>query len=138
MSTRTMTTFACTLGLAGLLALAGCHGPGGAAIPYTGGTQTYESTAFSPKTVRIVDTRTNETIFVMDVPVGQWLTIDFVEGEGDDPDVTPDELRYQVWEAGSITGSLRNSISVPPYRSLKVEVDIRSGPEYAPRMSSAG
>lgn len=113
------------------LTLGGCHGPGGALIGYTGASQTYASTTWSPKTVRVLDLRTNETVFEVDVPVGQQLTIDFIEEGGDDPVYTPSRMRYQIWEVGTRTGKLQNSLTVPSAKDRLVVVDVRQGPEYA-------
>lgn len=128
MATRTTVSLACTLGLAALLA--GCHTPGGAG--YTGASQTYVSSVWSPKTVTVIDTRTNEPVFQMEVPVGQQLSIQFVEKDGDDPVYSPARMRYQLWEAGKSYGSLQNSMTVPSAGSRKVIVDVREGPEYPP------
>ncbi len=129
MATRTTVSLACTLGLAGVL-LAGCHSPGGAG--YTGASQTYESTVWAPKTVTVMDIRTNEPVFQMEIPVGQQLSLQFVEDDGDDPVYTPARMRYQLWEAGRNFGNLESSMTVPGAESRKVIVDVRQGPEYPP------
>jgi hypothetical protein len=128
MSTRA-TVLACSL--AASIAIIGCHRPQGAMMAYTGGSHTYYSTEDQPKTVRITDVRTNEVIFSMDVPAGKQLTMDFVPGEGDDPVYTPDLMRYHVWDIGTETGVLENSLTVPAANSRRIDVFLREGPEYA-------
>lgn len=115
-----------------LLPLAGCHGPGGAFMPYTGGTQTYRSYESLPKTVQLIDARTGDVLFHQDIPPGQQLTIDFIAGGGDDAVQTPDLMRWQVWDGGRRYGKLRNAMSVPNAASRRLDVFLRDGMEYAP------
>jgi hypothetical protein len=122
---------------AALAALSGCHNPKGGVMPFTGGSTTYRSTEFSPKTATMIDLRTGETIFTLDIPPGQELTYDFKEGEGDDPVNTPDLMRYQVSPIGTKFGRLRNSMSVPNAASRRMDVVIRTGPEFAPQPPEA-
>ncbi len=117
---------------AALLAAGGCYSPGGGLLPRTGAAQTYWSTEIMPATVTIVDTRTEEAIFSIEIPVGKQLTFDFVEGEGDDPVMTPDLMRYQVFDLGTSIGKLRNSLTVPNRSCRRIDVDYRPAPEYRP------
>lgn len=117
---------------AATISLNGCYKPGGAFLPYTGAPQTYYSTESSPKSVTLVDVRTNEIIFSIDIPVGQQLTMDFVAGSGDDPVHTPDLMRYQLWPIGTTTGRMRNAMTVPNAWARRVDIDIRDSMEYAP------
>jgi hypothetical protein len=121
--------------MAGMLsaaaALAGCHSPKGGMMPFTGGSTTYQSTERSPKSVRLVDTRTSEVVFEMDIPVGKELTLDFQKGKGDDPVRTPDLMRYQLFDIGTIIGRLRNSMTVPNAQCRRLEMWIREAPEWA-------
>jgi len=117
-------------GLSGILLLAGCHGPSGAFMPYTGGSQTYTSTEMQPKNVRILDNRSGEVLFDIEIPVGKQLTLDFLSDRGDDPVYSPDLMRWQLFDIGTRIGSLRNSMSVPAGNSRKIQVDLRPGPEY--------
>ena len=89
----------------------------------------YPSSVHNPKTLTIVDTRTSETIFTIDIPVGKQLVIDFEEGQGDDPLKTPDLMRYRIFDLGVTIGKLDSAITVPPASSRRVDVDIRQGPE---------
>ncbi len=118
---------------ASTLVLAGCHRPEGALMPYTGGSSTYWSTESKPVTVTMVDTRTGKAFFTMEVPVGKQLTLDFVSDAGDDPVLTPDLMRWEVFERGTEFGTLRNAMSVPDAYARRIDVDYRDAPEYAPR-----
>jgi len=119
-----------TTGLAAILALAGCHSPKGGWMPYTGGSTTYYSTETQPKTVTLLDVRSGEILWQMEIPPGKQLTLSFDKGGGDDPAHTPDLMRWQLYEIGTSFGRLRNSITVPPANCLSLEVDVRPGPEY--------
>jgi hypothetical protein len=118
------------LGFASLAALSACHRPHGATMAYTGGSYTYYSYEMKPKTVRVVDLRTNEVVFSMDIPPGKQLTMDFVEGKGDDPIYTPDLLRYEVFDMGTTIGKLHNVMTVPSASNRRIDVYLREGPEY--------
>jgi hypothetical protein len=112
--------------------LAGCHSPRGAILTYSGGSATYQSTELMPKTVTIVDTRTEETVFTMDIPAGRQLTVQFFRDQGDDPVRTPDLMMYEVFDLGTRVGKLRNSLTVPNATCRRVDLDFREGPEAAP------
>ena len=112
--------------------LAGCYSPGGGWFPYTGGATTYSSTETRPTTVTIVDTRTGEAIFAMDIPVGRQLTIDFDEGSGDDPIDAPDLMRYELFVIGTTYGGLDNSMTVPNANCRRIDVTFRPAPEAPP------
>lgn len=123
-------TLAVSVALASSLVLGACHRPQGALMAATGSSQTYPSYETSPKSIHVLDLRTGEVIFAMDVPPGKQLSMDFVEGEGDDPVYTPDLMRYEVFDLGTMTGALANSMTVPGASSRRVDVFIRQGPEF--------
>ena len=129
MSRRIMTL---ALSLAVSAGLAGCLRPQGALMPYSGAPATYWSTETAPKTVRVFDMRTNEVIFSIDIPAGKQLSLDFVAGKGDDPVYSPDLMRWQIFDLETTTGTLKNSMTVPHWSSRRIEVAMRSGPEYTP------
>lgn len=121
-----------TMLLASAIALAACHSPGGGWYPYSGGSNTYYSYENQPKTVILIDTRTGEEFFSMDIPAGKQLTFDFVTDEGDDPVYRPDLMRWEVWDMFTYTGQLKNTLSVPNAACRRVDVFLRGGPEYKP------
>jgi hypothetical protein len=114
-----------------LAALTGCHSPGGSVLSYTGESQTYYSYEMRPVSVELIDLRNDQVLFSMDVPGGKQLTLDFKADKGDDPVYTPDLMRYQVWDIGTKTGRLRNSITVPAASSRRLDVYYRDEVEYA-------
>jgi hypothetical protein len=120
------------LSVAAALILAGCYSPSGGLVKRFGVANTYYSTESRPATVTIVDTRTEEPFFTIEIPVGKQLTLDFKEGEGDDPALTPDLMVYQVFDLGTSIGKLRNSLTVPNSYSRRIDVDYRQTPEAPP------
>lgn len=135
MSMRFATAIASLIGLFALsfLTLSGCHSPRGGFMPASFGSTTYHSTETQPKSITIIDTRTGEEFFHMDIPPGKQLTLNFVADGGDDPVMTPDLMRYQVFDLGTRTGRLRNSMTVPNAASRRIDMNIRPGIEYAER-----
>jgi hypothetical protein len=93
---------------------------------------TYASTAFEPKTVRLVDTRTAEEMWSVDVPVGYKVVVKFYndvsEGTADFPDI----MRWEVVKADRWGALLDNQMPVPDVDARRLEWEIRSGPEYPP------
>ena len=126
--TRTLTvaTFA-----AAAFTLTACHSPKGGLMPHTGGSYTYYSTETQPKTVQIVDMRNDDVVFAINIPPGKQLTFDFIPGKGDDPVHTPDLMKWELLPLGTMTGKLRNAMTVPNAASRKIIVDLREGFEYA-------
>lgn len=126
-------TGALTLALAGSLTLAGCmtHRPGG--NMRSDDQFTYESTAFLPVSVTLIDTRTDEAFWSVEVPVGQKLVIQFYEGKAKQASPkTPDLLRWEMYSAKRSISTLRNAMAVPPSDLVLIDVNYREGPEYPP------
>jgi hypothetical protein len=119
------------LSVAAALITAGCYSPSGGLVKRIGAANTYYSTESMPATVTIVDTRTEEPFFTIEIPVGKQLTLDFKEGDGDDPVLTPDLMVYQIFDLGTSIGRLRNSVTVPNAYSRRIDVDYRVAPEEA-------
>ncbi|MSR34952.1 MAG: hypothetical protein EXS12_09205 [Phycisphaerales bacterium] len=111
-----------------LVSLAGCYAPDGGFMPSSGRGYTYISTSMQPLTISVVDVRTEEAFFSMDIPPGQQLTFNFLEGGGDDPIYTPDRMVYAVWVAGEQNGKLDNQLTCPPAADRRIDFDIRPGP----------
>jgi hypothetical protein len=126
-SPLTLTSAACAI----ILALGGCTTPKGGFMPYSGGPQTYYSTEMSPKSVTLIDTRTGEELFALDIPVGKQLVVDFDETGGDDPVKTPALMRYEIMELGRQFGRTRNSLTVPGQWSRRLDLTIRKPGEIA-------
>jgi hypothetical protein len=85
------------------LLLAGCYSPRGGIYPYSGGGYTYVSSEMRPVTIAVVDTRTEKPFFKLEIPAGKQLTMNFLEGEGDDPVERPDRMVWSIWDAGTST-----------------------------------
>ena len=136
---RTRIAFAFT----GLVALAGfafAVGVGGCNMhrtnnggmwSYSSGPQTIASTEYMQKSVRMVDRRSGEIFFSLDIPPGKQLTYDFDRGEGDDAVYTPDIMRYEVKDIGDKNGRLSNAMTVPNEASRAVEVHVKQGTQYS-------
>jgi hypothetical protein len=114
--------------------MAGCqmYTPGG--NPFTNGPDsaaTYQSTEEFPKTVTLIDTRSGERLFVVEVPVGKKLVIDFVADSGDNPVLTPDLMSWEVFSSNVAYGPLTNSMTVPNRWSRRIDLTMREPSEYA-------
>lgn len=115
------------------LLLGGCvtHQPGG--NQRSDDQFTYVSTAFLPVDVTLIDTRSGEEFWSVEVPVGQKLVIQFYEGRSKDASAkTPDLLRWEMYDAKRSMSPLRNEMAVPPSDLVRIDVSYRNGPEYPP------
>lgn len=123
-----MMSLRCILAVTSLFAVgvvSGCnqHRPNnGGMWSYTGGSQTIASTELVQKSVRMIDTRSGEVFFSLDIPPGKQLTFDFDRDEGDDAVYTPDIMRYEVKDVSDTFGKLTNAMTVPNEASRRVEV----------------
>ncbi len=122
-----LSLLACIVALA---SLGGCYSPDGGLAPSTGRGWTYISTPMKPISVAVVDTRTQEAFFAMDIPPGKQLTFNIVEGGGDDPVYTPNRLVYSIFEPGTQIGTLDNQLTAPPMSCVRIDVSIRPAPEW--------
>ena len=116
--------------VASALLLPGCYSSKGGVYPYSGGGYTYLSSEMRPVTVTVVDTRTEQPFFKLDIPPGKQLTMNFLEGQGDDPVERPDRMVYAIWDAGTATGTLDNQLTCPPEGCRRIVYDIRNAPEW--------
>lgn len=113
-------------------ASSGCYfegGPGWSADRFA-----YVSRTWTPKTVTLIDTRTGEAMWSMDVPVGQRLVIDFKTTQPmEKPDAwLPDTMHWDIMPERQRFGGLKNQMPVPPPSSRRVDVTLRPTPEYPP------
>jgi hypothetical protein len=115
-------------------AISGCkmYSPGGNAF-FNGpdSAATWESTEEFPKTITLIDTRSGENIFIMEIPVGKQLVIDFETGSGNGAVETPDLMRWEVFDLGTGWGALNNAMTVPNRWSRRLDIAIRPSSEYA-------
>jgi len=136
MTTRRPTTrLLSALAIAGVsaLLLPGCvtHHPGG--NQRSDDQFTYVSTAFLPVNITLVDTRTSESFWSVEVPVGEKLVIQFFKDRAKQASAnTPDLLRWEMYDAKRNISPLRNAMAVPPADLVRIDVSYREGPEYPP------
>jgi len=111
-----------------LVSLAGCATQSERGVRASVDQHVYVSYPWEPKTVSLIDTRTDEVIWTFEVPVGEKLVIKFENhrrrlsgqtmtwGSGD-----PDEGKIK----------LVNEMPVPSYQVRKLSWTIRPVPEFA-------
>ncbi|MDX2116710.1 MAG: hypothetical protein SFY96_00845 [Planctomycetota bacterium] len=118
--------------LGAVLTLAGCntYKPGGALQSHD--TFTYYSEAHLPVTITVVDSRTQEAIFVNEVPVGKQLVIRFYDKMFPENQVRPAGMRWEVMPLGERGGELDSVMAVPGRDARRVDVTYRKAPEYPP------
>ncbi len=114
-----------------LSSFGGCYRPAGSYYPGTGQGYTYISTEMKPVTITLVDTRTEQPFFKLDIPVGKQLSFNFLGGKGDDPVTRPDRLTYAIWESNTETGRLTNQLTCPPQDCVRIDYSLRKAPEWA-------
>lgn len=113
---------------AAALPMGGCLTEGGQYI--TRDMHTYVSRPWEPKTITLVDTRSGESIWSSDVPVGYKLVIDF-ETNRHGTDDLPDRMLWEIFPAERLYGDLRNEIPVPPRSARRIDMSLRPVPERA-------
>lgn len=92
----------------------------------------YISTAWQPKTVTLLDTRSGDKLASWDIPVGKQLAMQFYDdGNKEDP-VYPAMLRYEIMPAGQEGGTLHNSMPCPGRDARRLDMELRPVPEYPP------
>ncbi len=113
--------------LTALAGLPGACGRGEGGPFFSNDKHTYVSTSWRPWTISLIDTRTGEPVWSVDVPVGKQVTVQFREGSGPNQ-FKPDMMDWEIREAGR-RGVLRNQIPVPPSHVRRLEPTIRPAPE---------
>ncbi|MFG0328610.1 MAG: hypothetical protein ACF8PN_01820 [Phycisphaerales bacterium] len=115
--------------------LNGCYSQGGNR-GYKGSPHSWISTTNQPLTLTLVDIRSGEELWTMDIPVNHKLVTRFRRGGGDDPINRPDRLDYELMDLRHRTGGLNSSISVPASHARRWESSVRPAPEYPPGADS--
>lgn len=113
---------------------AGCYTEGGSHISLD--RQVWVSRAFSPITASVIDARTGEAIWSVDVPVGQKVVFDF-RGPNSNPandPVYPDIMDWNVMPEHSQTTPLSRSVPVPSRDARRIEMTLRKAPELPERI----
>ena len=99
---RNTTALAAILLAAGALTSTACHYQGGPR--YSADRFTYESSSWYPKTVSLIDTRTGQTVWTVDIPVGEQLVVGFSRGTGPN-EFNTDEIVWGLMPAGQRFGT---------------------------------
>lgn len=118
----------------------GCYSPGGTWMSVDA--YCYESHSFQPWTVSVIDTRTRQAVFSIDVPVGQELVMKFSEDDGDTVEpgdkpspIYPDMLRWDLWPIGQRLGEPQRQVVVPARQHRLLDTKLRKIPELPPEMT---
>jgi len=109
------------------LPMSACHLEGGPR--YSADRYTYVSRTWTPKTVSLVDTRTGEVTWSVDVPVGEQLVVGFSKGTGPN-ELRPDEIVWGLMPAGRRFGTRDNRQPCPPNHARRLDMALRPAPEY--------
>jgi len=104
----------------------GCHTEGGPM--WSADRYTYVSRTWEPKTVSVIDTRTGESIWSVDIPVGQKLSVGFSKGTGPN-EYKPDEIVWEVIPEDRTFATRSNRQPCPPAHARRIEMHIRATPE---------
>ncbi|MEM9165721.1 MAG: hypothetical protein AAGB48_01715 [Planctomycetota bacterium] len=125
----TRTTCCLFLAATGLL-VGGCYSIGG--VPASRDAATFESTSHLPATVSVIDTRTQEVIWSIDIPVGQKMRYRFYDKKKAPgaTDARPALMRWAVAPTRGDLGSLENELAVPVASNRLVRYDVRESPEF--------
>lgn len=137
-------TASCVVALAGCLVLIPACGvayrpyydPGGSGASID--EFTYLSEPHMPQSVSLVDLRTGETLFSVDIPPRQQLVVKFVKNHEAAADAwMPETMKWGLMPRGTKRGHLTNSMAVPPAYSRRLDLYGRDVPELpdAPRVS---
>jgi hypothetical protein len=113
-----------------LSVLSGCAWDG-AGLGSSDGRFEYVSTVHTPYTVKLEDTSTGETLWTYEVPVGNTLSLRFLQGH-DAEAQGQDTMKWEVFPTKRVGQGLANSMSCPPASSRIVKVYIRDQPEAYP------
>ena len=111
-------------------ALGGCYGGTGGSM-HSGDKYTYESRPLQPKSIEVVDVRTEQVVWAMDIPVGSRLTIDFTgDKKAGAGQLGTADMRWKL--RGTTTGISDESgtVEVPTADSRRVDMFIREAPEF--------
>lgn len=103
--------------------LTGCYTSG-----YTGSGDVYQSTTWEPKTLTLYDTRTGETVWSVDVPVGQQIMVRYSQGTGPN-EYRPDEIRWELAPIGRRIITPNNRQPCPPAHARRLDMTLRDAPE---------
>jgi hypothetical protein len=130
--------------LAAAAALATLAIAGACSVPgfYEGGSRAsndlhvYVSRPHSPKTVSLVNTVSGETIWSVDIPVGQQLVVRFYDNQYKDP-INSAQMNWDLMKETTSFHELKNQMPVPASAYRRLDMELRSEPEL-PQAADAG
>lgn len=107
----------------------GCstYAPGGSG--FSDDAYTYQSTAHVPQSVTLTDTRTGQTLWTYEIPVGRQLTVRFMRDSEPENVLTPDTMYWEEMDLGTHYGYLDNSMLVPNRGGRRLDPATRPAPE---------
>jgi hypothetical protein len=106
--------------------LGGCHGESGSF--WSDDRYTFVSRSWQPKTVTLIDTRTGEATWSVDVPVDQQVVVGFSKGTGPN-DYKPDEIVWEIMPADRKAGTRDSRMPCPGPSARRLEMTLRPAPE---------
>jgi hypothetical protein len=104
----------------------GCNSPGGQG--FSSDRFVYQSNEWQPWTVSLIDTRTGESLWSVDVPVGKQLVMGFRKGVGPN-EFKPDMMYWGISENGRNISRQSNQFPVPGAHARRIEPVLRPTPE---------
>jgi len=134
--TRCLKSLSLIAALAGGLSLGACSNfsPGGSG--FSEDRFTYASTEWSPKTVELIDTRNGQTMWSVDVPVGQKLTLNFDKVYEPEDSGFPDRMKWVIQKIESDSWKGFQTMMAPPSNSRLLQMTLRPAPEAAGQTSA--
>ncbi len=136
---RAITLLAALSGAAAMLTTQGCDYAGQHFVRSPGGnmfsddTYTYMSSPYEPLTVTLYDTRDNEPLWTVDVPIGSKVSLRFRENKvKDGSPKRPDIMDWVIYDAEKRWARMDNRMAVPPADSRLLRVALRDPVEYPP------
>jgi hypothetical protein len=92
----------------------------------------YISTPDAPQTVSLKDTRTGETLWTVEVPVGRKLHVVFLQQPGRAEAQGWDEMQWDLVASDKDANFIRNTMRVPPPSARRLDVALRAPGEFPP------
>ena len=127
--TRRMTA-ATTVLAACALTLGACSMDATGGDTWSKDSYTYRSTPFAPKTIELVDVRTEEVIWALDIPAGWELEMSFGEDNINSDGVAASNMNWKLKPYQVRGKSQSGKFIAPPRGSRRVDMVLRESPEH--------
>ena len=99
----------------------------------------FYSTMDSPKTIKVIETSTDNVVWAKEIPVNHRLMVDFdrtwqIEGfTGVKPELSPNRMKWSLYKRGLTFPFRTDGGSVElPGTSVRLDMEVRSTPEFPP------